>query len=226
MKEGAQILRRGFTLIELLVVIAIIAILAAILFPVFAQAREKSRQTACLSTMKQISVGFQMYLGDYDGKLPGGAPYVGPSSRDDAGNWVGMEKWGAACTKDAPMRPDKGALFPYVKNLQVYLCPSSYLTQPLRLSYSVNCLLTTPGNLYTETQMAASKPGVAGLIFMIDESKDLNDGFFCPGNPKDVPDAIHLGGANYAFADGHVKFFRPNSISVQRNDPGPFYPDI
>ncbi len=60
---------RGFTLIELLVVIAIIAILAAILFPVFARAREKSRQTACLSNLKQLSLGVLMYAQDYDGRL-------------------------------------------------------------------------------------------------------------------------------------------------------------
>ena len=62
--------RRGFTLIELLVVIAIIAILAAILFPVFAQAREKARQTACVSNMKQIGIGVTMYAQDYDEKMP------------------------------------------------------------------------------------------------------------------------------------------------------------
>ena len=65
--------RRGFTLIELLVVIAIIAILAAILFPVFAQAREKARQTACLSNMKQIGTGIMMYAQDYDEMWPMGS---------------------------------------------------------------------------------------------------------------------------------------------------------
>src|SRR5262245_8613142 len=62
--------RRGFTLIELLVVIAIIAILAAILFPVFAQAREKARGTSCLSNLKQVGLGVSMYMQDYDGNFP------------------------------------------------------------------------------------------------------------------------------------------------------------
>src|SRR5579885_285931 len=69
--------RNAFTLIELLVVIAIIAILAAILFPVFAQAREKARQTACLSNMKQIGLGLMMYLQDYDETLPMAQSYGG-----------------------------------------------------------------------------------------------------------------------------------------------------
>src|ERR1043165_533038 len=62
--------RRGFTLIELLVVIAIIAILAAILFPVFAQAREKARQAACMSNLRQIGLAFAQYVQDYDELLP------------------------------------------------------------------------------------------------------------------------------------------------------------
>src|SRR5438132_3273033 len=76
----------GFTLIELLVVIAIIAILAAILFPVFAQARDKARQTACLSNLKQLSLGVLMYAQDYDEVLPGNA-YELPNNPDfgDAG---------------------------------------------------------------------------------------------------------------------------------------------
>ena len=108
--------RTAFTLIELLVVIAIIAILAAILFPVFAQAREKARQTACLSNTKQLGTAVAMYVQDYDETLP-------------------MGGWGSNAL-DYP-QPDRWfeAVYPYVKNLGVYVCPSETRTfdgSPLR----------------------------------------------------------------------------------------------
>jgi prepilin-type N-terminal cleavage/methylation domain-containing protein/prepilin-type processing-associated H-X9-DG protein len=89
--------RRGFTLIELLVVIAIIAILAAILFPVFARARAKAQQSSCLSNVKQLQLGLLMYASDNDGCYP---PYG-----------TGTEVW-------------QGAILPHVKNTQIYLCPA------------------------------------------------------------------------------------------------------
>src|SRR3712207_1141350 len=86
---------RAFTLIELLVVIAIIAILAAILFPVFAQAREKARQATCQSNLKQIGTAFQMYATDYDGTFPspGGKSFAaaGDSARPIGTTWVRTE---------------------------------------------------------------------------------------------------------------------------------------
>ena len=94
----------AFTLIELLVVIAIIAILAAILFPVFAQAREKARQTACLNNMKQITLGLTMYAQDFDENLP--LPYA-----DDINNW---------CGNGATWRQ---RIVPYTKNTQIFVCP-------------------------------------------------------------------------------------------------------
>ena len=98
----------AFTLIELLVVIAIIAILAAILFPVFAQAREKARQTACLSNTKQIGTGIMMYTQDYDETLPGAAYGGVPgTSVNDLQN----PKW-------------MDVIQPYVKNDQMFNCPS------------------------------------------------------------------------------------------------------
>jgi prepilin-type N-terminal cleavage/methylation domain-containing protein len=98
--------RLGFTLIELLVVIAIIAILAAILFPVFAQVREKARQTSCLSNLKQLGTAMQMYVSDHDGFYP---PVVG---RAPGERFVYEWSW-------------LHRIEPYVKSLALYVCPSS-----------------------------------------------------------------------------------------------------
>lgn len=94
--------RHGFTLIELLVVIAIIAILAAILFPVFARAREKARETNCIAHLKQIGLGLQMYADDYDMLLP--LAYIDPVSDGPPGL--------------------SDVLQPYTKNRQIFRCPS------------------------------------------------------------------------------------------------------
>ncbi len=97
--------RHAFTLIELLVVIAIIAILAAILFPVFAQAREAARQTACMSNMKQIGIGLSMYETDYDEQYP--PSQLGPTTPTGM-----LVSWPTL-------------MYPYIKNEQVFICPSS-----------------------------------------------------------------------------------------------------
>ena len=107
---------RGFTLIELLVVIAIIAILAAILFPVFATARDKARQTACASNMKQLGLGMAQYIQDYDETTP-------------CGTWV----WGNASGW-------AGQIYPYVKSANAYLCPNDASPQPA-CSYGINANL-------------------------------------------------------------------------------------
>ena len=97
--------RRAFTLIELLVVIAVIALLAAILFPVFARARENARRTSCLSNLKQIGLAVMQYVQDYDEKYPSGelTPFLG--------GYIGGTGWA-------------GDLFPYTKSVQIFKCPS------------------------------------------------------------------------------------------------------
>jgi prepilin-type N-terminal cleavage/methylation domain-containing protein len=114
--------KQAFTLIELLVVIAVIALLAAILFPVFAQAREKARQSVCLSNLKQIGAAMLIYAEDYDGRYPGG-----PDGRaylwvpGPKGSW---DKMPTACCGDVAQGNVPFRLLPYLKNERVFLCPS------------------------------------------------------------------------------------------------------
>ncbi len=134
---------KGFTLIELLVVIAIIAILAAILFPVFAQAREKARQASCLSCMKQIGVGLQLYVDDYDETFPGIAAWGIPSTT----GIIGYMQANVYCN---PVT----TLYPYIKNKNMFCCPSS----PSRAD-----LLTVwnyPTGVTGETQNNGTSPGM------------------------------------------------------------------
>lgn len=124
-KVEVQSMRRkaGFTLIELLVVIAIIAILAAILFPVFAQAREKARATSCLSNTRQLGTAVRMYVQDYDEMFPFAANLEDGFA--DAGKWYGKNK-----------------LQPYIKNEGILLCPSmtrfSQYNQLCTYSYNIH----------------------------------------------------------------------------------------
>jgi len=128
--------RKGFTLIELLVVIAIIAILAAILFPVFAQARAKARQASCISNVKQMSLAFMMYVQDYDETFP-------------------FWNWGDSNGLSGTRTPNHfesfwvNAIYPYVKNGGVYACPSSNdhssIRQNLMWAWLTNAQLPTSG---------------------------------------------------------------------------------
>ncbi len=112
---GRQARSTAFTLIELLVVIAIIAILAAILFPVFAQAREKARQTTCASNLKQLGLATLMYIQDYDDTFP---LYIADSCPGGYCNqyWFGRHTAAGWDKQD-------GLLYPYMKNVEVQRCP-------------------------------------------------------------------------------------------------------
>jgi prepilin-type N-terminal cleavage/methylation domain-containing protein/prepilin-type processing-associated H-X9-DG protein len=143
---------RGFTLIELLVVIAIIAILAAILFPVFARAREKARQTGCFSNLKQIGIAYQMYAQDYDETIV------------PACNWNGgYNKW------EDPRSWWVGLLEPYVKNDQVFRCPSftnkkyaSYMAQLIGYSLKTTAIPSFSNNGWVWS-WAGFKPEPPGI---------------------------------------------------------------
>ena len=180
---------RGFTLIELLVVIAIIAILAAILFPVFARAREKARQTSCLSNLKQLGLGFDMYCQDYDERTP--IAFGGD--------------WWDHCWKMS--------IFPYVKNYQLYQCPSLPLNLPPNGSgsYGINAYIGEAVSYVSLAQV--TRPAET---FSIGENADGDwviepNGAYCAVPPWTQPgwvDGHHNEGGNFAFLDGHAKWLK------------------
>lgn len=192
--------RTAFTLIELLIVIAIISILAAILFPTFAQARAKARQTVCLSNMKQIGLATQIYLQDYDGQYfdlsVGGVDWTIPRSDPDQ-------------TKDYLLRP-------YLKSVSVLGCAeerhSSLNGQPVRFpQYAMNDLLAQPpaivapdgGN--TVGPLLRNEAAVeAGTLLMWEHNNPAAHCETWPDSPGHW-ETIHHKGFNGLFCDGHVR---------------------
>jgi prepilin-type N-terminal cleavage/methylation domain-containing protein/prepilin-type processing-associated H-X9-DG protein len=181
---------KAFTLIELLVVIAIIAILAAILFPVFAKAREKARQIACVSNMKQLSLAFMQYTQDNDEMLPksgqnaadfngtAGVCGAGASNFAPNGSWILAESITtatSACASNLLPVPN-GSIYPYVKSTQVYKCPDDSQADTKTLSYSMNsnlCPSTTSGTqTITNPISIALIQAPANCVLLIDESDD------------------------------------------------------
>ena len=209
-------MKRGFTLIELLVVIAIIAILAAILFPVFARAREKARQSSCLSNLKQIGLASQMYTQDYDETHT-------PSDQGCAPpNYMWLQ-----------------LLIPYMKNDQIGLCPSypgvhtstcgaSY-NKPsnyVQGGYAINAWrdrgtggTTQYGPGYGRGQKLTQIETPAEIIYACDQGTDLSVNCYRISNMSQVAGGTlyetnrryavsdrHNGGFNAAFCDGHGKW--------------------
>lgn len=234
-RPSNKTIRSGFTLIELLVVIAIIAILAAILFPVFGRARENARRSSCQSNLKQIGLGVMQYTQDYDEKYP---IYNGNAVTSSTGYmWF-------------------GTLSPYLKSDQIFQCPSETNAAPTPMTfnsdlysdYFYNSMLTNKSQSFLEAtaltiMMGDSGPENSGT----DPTRNsIMDG--CAGDSRDTdgnglcddaaavslgsaqidnkssfaaavrvegsPAQRHLEGANYGFADGHVKWLKGNAGNV------------
>jgi prepilin-type N-terminal cleavage/methylation domain-containing protein/prepilin-type processing-associated H-X9-DG protein len=226
--QGLGMGRRGFTLIELLVVIAIIAILASILFPVFARARENARRSSCASNLKQFGLAFMQYTQDYDESYPG---YYIPTNEPAPGgpNWEpGVWYW-------------PQILYPYHKSNQIFVCPSgvgAMSNAPVGGHYGSNLLITTNVAAGVASLKQSALSGPAGTYLAADwgniimhpaygPGPDYNN-FYLPGSGKlagmpgspnissvyksDYQNGRHLEGINIVFADGHVKWQRSEKV--------------
>ncbi|MBI5831406.1 MAG: DUF1559 domain-containing protein [Armatimonadetes bacterium] len=208
--------RRAFTLIELLVVIAIIAILAAILFPVFAKAREKARAASCLSNLKQCGLGFAMYTQDYDETCC-------PLATSDPSPANAILNYGDTWWPDL--------LQPYIKNRQIFLCPSTK-GNPVSIALShPNIGVWHGGGPSLAAFTEPSNTVVMGDAALIgnptlgpDQWTPADNGqpvFRCPNNTPwwdSNPCRLynrHMEMCNVAFADGHAKAMKTSAIGFQ-----------
>lgn len=224
--------RSGFTLIELLVVIAIIAILAAVLFPVFAQAKAKAKQAACLSNQRQIGLAFGMYMSDWDDRLPdrrdlkaslpgGYRPWTTWPPSDPRGGWAAL------------------VLGLYMKSGALFECPSaagSALGQAVQVLQPTSALPNAPRSNYwlwrfdrmdhpvpldnlwgkSEDQAVAdlrtAQNPQAGIPDGVADVEILVDAYFPSTIPTTPPElrgrAVHFGGRNRLFLDFHAKYLR------------------
>jgi len=192
----------AFTLIELLTVISIIAVLAAILFPVFAKAREQARTSTCASNVSQLSRAFVMYVGDNNGRYPS----EGGAGRPMVSDWVQVgDRKGDAIVADVK----HGSIYPYVKERGVYRCQADITKS--EVSYTVS----HPFDLIRETAIRWPSTSTFVVEEYVDRWAGHNDGTFWPlrDNSDWTQGSLnwnylanwHIGKGLVLFADGHVK---------------------
>jgi prepilin-type N-terminal cleavage/methylation domain-containing protein/prepilin-type processing-associated H-X9-DG protein len=233
--------KSAFTLIELLVVIAIIALLAAILFPVFGRARESARRSSCINNLKQVTLGMVQYTSDYDGRFPfnvQGWPANTPGS-DGQLIFNGAQLW-------------QQAIYPYTKSHQIYFCPNS----PSRMDSTVASEPLDSGNQLqrmananygyslaigeTALKEAAIRSSAGTLMLMeygiytfhpneVVNQSAMGGSYYLPGvglsgrncssvSPEfrsDCQTGRHFEGVTVGYADGHVKWLKTNTLFVE-----------
>jgi len=228
----------GFTLIELVVVISIIAILAAVLLPTLAKARERARGIFCLNNTRQLWFGWQLYADDHQGLLPynlGGTGPDGVSPLRTNLNWVNnVLTWDLDSDNTNTASLSDASLGPYVSKVaSIYRCPSDQSLSSIQRqagwtarvrSYSMNAMVGNAGtastvgyNLnnpgYVQFFKISSIPLPSDIFIFLDEHPDsINDGYFLNRDyyPEwhDLPASYHNGAAAFSFADGHSALHR------------------
>ena len=191
--------KRGFTLIELLVVIAIIAILAAILFPVFARARENARRASCQSNLKQIGLGIMQYTQDYDEKFP--AQEIDNPALTTQSNWILNTQ-------------------PYLKSYQLFVCPStgaagntSYMMSAVYAGRAQAAFQQTASTI--QVQEISSNFANAHIRPQFATPDDTYGNTFRDWYNATVFNKSHFDGGNLLYGDGHVKFRRHNTLKAR-----------
>ena len=235
MRKSQTKSHHGFTLIELLVVVAIIALLAAILFPAFARARENARRVSCASNLKQIGIAWMMYAQDYDEKIMRFSTGAISASTATPANKI-YYWWGSY--DGSTLRGTEGLLQPYMKSDQVRVCPSfdptlAMTSQEGITGYAYHVALLSP-TFYDPNNGWAPTPLAAGLsqISTVARTVAFTDAAMWSGglvkaatylSPPATGNAAfpnfhgrHLETGNVLFCDGHVKAMRPTYRS------GPF----
>ncbi len=235
-------MKRAFTLIELLVVIATIAILAALLFPVFSRARLAAKSSVCLSNMRQLGTAIAIYTGDYDGYYP--TPY---GNRPQSSAWVLSGNSAQTGTTSRPCAaasdsydlcyvadPTRGSLYPYTKNEGIYHCPAvqsgthNATGDPVnsaiqRVTYSMNYLFGGPFMAGPDGGKVQSSVGEgivdfpSATIMLVDEDVvTRNDGIFVwTSNPAtDEIGAMHFEGGNMVHADTSAKRYPATALRL------------
>ena len=216
--------RAGFTLIELLVVIAIIAILAAILFPVYLNAKEKSRVATCSDNLKQLSMACKLYADNNGGRLPMtyAFAYAGQTEKDWCGWYAPADANGIDLTKSA--------IWEYCgRNRKLFLCPTDFnvMTTSINMrfaksrncpdSYAMNWMLGWTAQRPT----CDSVRSPSRVLLLIHEGRDqIDDGCFCwaiGGTSLNLPTKIHYNGSTVSYLDGHAKWASYNTLLLERD---------
>ena len=235
---NAEVKQRGFTLIELLVVIAIIAVLAAILFPVFARAREMARKTTCISNEKQILMGLTMYAQDFDGRTPKGAMdwWTQNGYCDDYSVPAGWPFWTWGPCGSRPQVTWRQQINPYLKNGQIFKCPTFEMPdEPLFFDIRAEreqgasrsyALSYTALHDCCAHQVLDAPPSPASTILLVESREylpdwkmDMIDWRAWFDNKKGIM-TTHNGLSNFGFYDGHVK-----TVKFQQTFGNLNYPD-